>query len=571
MLDASSSVAPPTMKFEPPGPGSWALETTHFHCPMTRFCTELFPTAFAKGFAEGTARYGMLLDHLRVVPIHGFLYAQAIVVGAPEGATGTPPRLLFQVLTRLHPTIRRRLRTSEEAFERKLWREDLRRWDEEVKPAAIRAHRVLQAVDPAALSVPELAKHLSACRAHLHEMMRVHHSFNMATGIPVGDFLVHAQEWTGKSVGELARLFKGSSPLSAPWATAEQQALLGALRESTEARELLASRAGARHILDGLLALPGEAGARMRAHLDTIGFRSLGYDLSEPFHLEVPEVLVRGIRAAVGAESLAGSGPDVQHERQVREAVPAPHRQRFEELLAEARLIYRLRDERATYSDGWATGLARRAVLAAGARLREQGKLPEAELAIDAGCDELVGLLQGNHPPLAEELSRRARWRKTATAADVPPWLGAPPGEPPPAEWLPARGRRMARATMAVMRGISETASPNPEPGASVRGLPVSPGIYEGIARIVNENGDLTRIEKGDVLVARTTSPYFNVVLPLLGAIVTDRGGQLCHAAIITREYGIPGIVGTREATKVVRDGARVRVDGTTGELKVLS
>jgi len=60
------------------------------------------------------------------------------------------------------------------------------------------------------------------------------------------------------------------------------------------------------------------------------------------------------------------------------------------------------------------------------------------------------------------------------------------------------------------------------------------------------------------------------VVLPLLGAIVTDRGGQLCHAAIVTREYGIPGIVGTRDATKIVRDGARVRVNGTTGELRVL-
>jgi pyruvate,water dikinase len=73
------------------------------------------------------------------------------------------------------------------------------------------------------------------------------------------------------------------------------------------------------------------------------------------------------------------------------------------------------------------------------------------------------------------------------------------------------------------------------------------------------------------VLVTRNTSPYFNVVLPLLGAIVTDRGGQLCHAAIVAREYGIPGVVGTREATTVIPDGARVRVDGTTGEVTVLS
>ena len=66
-------------------------------------------------------------------------------------------------------------------------------------------------------------------------------------------------------------------------------------------------------------------------------------------------------------------------------------------------------------------------------------------------------------------------------------------------------------------------------------------------------------------------APYFNVVLPLLGGIVTDRGGQLCHAAIVAREYGIPGVVGTKDATTRIPDGARVRVDGAKGEITVLS
>jgi len=72
------------------------------------------------------------------------------------------------------------------------------------------------------------------------------------------------------------------------------------------------------------------------------------------------------------------------------------------------------------------------------------------------------------------------------------------------------------------------------------------------------------------VLVTRSTASSFNVVLPLLGAVVTDRGGQLCHAAIVAREYGIPGVVGTREATTLIPDGARVRVDGARGEIHVL-
>jgi pyruvate,water dikinase len=103
-----------------------------------------------------------------------------------------------------------------------------------------------------------------------------------------------------------------------------------------------------------------------------------------------------------------------------------------------------------------------------------------------------------------------------------------------------------------------------------LRGLSVNDGTYEGTARLVTGSAEFGKIKQGDVLVTRNTSPYFNVVLPLLGAIVTDRGGQLSHAAIVAREYGIPGVVGTRDATTTIPDGARVRVDGATGEVHLL-
>jgi rifampicin phosphotransferase len=71
-------------------------------------------------------------------------------------------------------------------------------------------------------------------------------------------------------------------------------------------------------------------------------------------------------------------------------------------------------------------------------------------------------------------------------------------------------------------------------------------------------------------MVTHSTTESFNAVLPLVGAIVTNAGGLLCHAAIVSREYGIPGVVGTRDATALIADGARVRVDGSTGEVKVV-
>jgi pyruvate,water dikinase len=137
-------------------------------------------------------------------------------------------------------------------------------------------------------------------------------------------------------------------------------------------------------------------------------------------------------------------------------------------------------------------------------------------------------------------------------------------------DWLPAKARPNARIVDVVIREIFEV-STKTAAAKTVEGIPVHPGIYEGAARIVHSPADFDRLQRGDVLVTRTTGPAFNVVLPLLGAIVTDRGGQLSHAAIVAREYGIPAVVGTRDATAKIGDGVRVRVNGDTGSVELLS
>jgi pyruvate,water dikinase len=221
------------------------------------------------------------------------------------------------------------------------------------------------------------------------------------------------------------------------------------------------------------------------------------------------------------------------------------------------------------YNDCWGTGLARRAVLEAGRRLQQRGVLPEAALAVSASHDELVGLLSGSREPGVDELQRRHTWRETKTVADAPPFLGAEPKGPPPVEWLPRKAQPNARAVDTIIRELFNVSTRKAAP-RSVAGLPVHPGVYEGPARIIGGPQDFNRLQQGDVLVTRTTGPSFNVVLPLLGAIVTDRGGQLSHAAIVAREYGIPAVVGTREATTTFADGARVRVDGDSGVVELV-
>ena len=94
---------------------------------------------------------------------------------------------------------------------------------------------------------------------------------------------------------------------------------------------------------------------------------------------------------------------------------------------------------------------------------------------------------------------------------------------------------------------------------------------YEGLARVISSIAELPSIQEGEVLVTRSTGPTFNVVRPLLGAIVTERGGALSHAAIVAREYGLPAVVGCAGATSAIGTGTRIRVDGGKGEVWILA
>ena len=561
-----------TEAFTAPGPGAWELETTHYSRPVTRFTQEANVLGFADGFRASAARFGLMLSHLEPGYAKGFTYMRAVGFGAPPDAKGPPPKLVMQALTRIVPAMRRRMQAAHDAMENKLWRSEMNRWDMEVKPAAIARHKVLQTVDLASLSDAELASHVRDASAHLASMVRQHHDFTVAVAIPIGDFLFQVHRWTGKPTGEILQVLKGSSKVSLGVAEPELNALTKAVQSNTEVRAVVFSAMQEQEVVDALLAHTATAES-MRAYMDMVRVRCIGYDLGSKSVGEMPELTVRAIQAAVDR---GGSQPVDQVAVKarivtLRAAVPFEHQRSFDALLAEALYINRLRDERGHYSDGWAAGIARRALGEAGRRLKARGVLSSADLAYDGGCEEIVALMQGRAGPSEEELHARAEWRnsKTIVDADVPPWLGAPPSPPPPSAWLPAKGRRAADAIGAFLQALF--AEPEPQTTTlTVKGLSVSPGVYEGTARVVNSEDDFGQIQRGDVLIAKSTSPYFNVVLPLLGAIVTDRGGQLCHAAIVAREYGIPGVVGTRDACKLIPDGARVRVNGASGVVTLL-
>jgi phosphohistidine swiveling domain-containing protein len=555
--------------FDPPRPGAWSIDLTHFPRPTTKFASATFVEHFTRGFAEGTKMYGLLLDHLEQASINGFVYTAPRPVGAPLDAKGPPPKLIFKLLTWFHPEIRARIKTSRSAIEKRSWIQDLAHWDETVKPQAIREHLAVQNEDPRSLDGEGLVRHLKAACENARNAHYRHGRFTMTACIPVGDFLAHVKEWTGGEVHSVLRVVKGYSSVSNGIGAPELTELADLLRRDPAKATLL--EGSATDVLEALKNEPGPIGDLTRKWLGQVSYRIVtGYDLCDRYALEMPDTLVNGLRATVAARPEPEKRDAIERDvATLRDKVPAAHHGLFDTLLADARAVYRLRDERDHYNDGWGTGLMRRAVLEAGRRAADSGRLATPELLVDADFDEILAIASGKGGPTSDELAARAEWRKTADPAQAPPLLGIPPSAPPPPEWLPHHAARLARGTDLFLFALFQP-SEKESTKSVVRGIPVSPGVYEGPARLVLGADDFDSVRQGDVLVTRSTSPYFNVLLPLLGGIVTDRGGALSHAAIVAREYGIPGVVGTKTATSTITNGSRVRVDGGAGEVRVV-
>jgi pyruvate,water dikinase len=103
--------------------------------------------------------------------------------------------------------------------------------------------------------------------------------------------------------------------------------------------------------------------------------------------------------------------------------------------------------------------------------------------------------------------------------------------------------------------------------GAVLRGIPASGGQVRGKARVIHDYREATRLQEGDILVTRATDPGWTPLFPLVSGLVIEVGGQLSHGAIVAREYGVPAVVNVRNATRCIRDGQTIIVDGTAGRV----
>ena len=106
--------------------------------------------------------------------------------------------------------------------------------------------------------------------------------------------------------------------------------------------------------------------------------------------------------------------------------------------------------------------------------------------------------------------------------------------------------------------------------GNEVSGTVAFAGSITGVVRVVITKQDIIDFKQGEILVTTMTTPSLMLAVEKAGAIVTDEGGMLCHAAIVSREFDIPCVIGTENATKMLKDGDLVEVDATNGKVSKL-
>jgi pyruvate,water dikinase len=213
--------------------------------------------------------------------------------------------------------------------------------------------------------------------------------------------------------------------------------------------------------------------------------------------------------------------------------------------------------ERARLKQALLYNRLRHVARAIGARLTEQGRLERQDDVFFLTADEIDLLVSGHamfpdHVRPLVALRRQAHAEVSATSPPDTLWLA--PGEYRPTSVAPAPERADDAGSRSRLSGIGACG-----------------GIVAGRAAVLQDVAEADRLARGDVLITRQTDPGWGPIFPLISGLVIERGGMLSHGAIIAREFGIPAVVGVKDATRLIPDGKAIVVDGDKGLVRLVA
>jgi rifampicin phosphotransferase len=540
--------------FVAPGPGTWERDVSHCAPSATLVFQRMASTTMTAAYREVFEQWGAPLETMEVRFVRGKQYWRLVPLVGADRTGPPPPRLALWLVTRLHPAFRRRDRLARKTLAERPYLDVVAGWLGGEREVWVDRNLALQAIDPATLEDPGLARHLEVLDDHLFAGWTRHHQLHGSDLGPIGDLLAHGQTW-GLDPVAVMDLLRGASPVTREGRTYGQRIAQALAATGIDPATV--------STLDDVRAVP-EAAAALDEYLALFGWRVVTtYDVEGSTIGELPGATCALIRAcATEVAEPAEADPSA-----LRSLVPATERDRFDELLRDARRAYGMRDDNGPLTVEWPMGLLRRAFLEAGRRLAARGRIADPAHVFELDTPEVVAALRGEPAPDAAETTRRADERKRQAAVDAPNVLG--PRTPPPDTALCPTG---IRRVMNIILAATSNLEASPEVDTDLRGLGIGSGVYRGVARVATDPEEvLEAMDPGDVLVAPFTAPTYNAVLTIAGAIVVQEGGLLSHAAVMARELGLPAVIGCRRAMEVIRDGDVVEVDPAAGEVRIVT
>lgn len=534
--------------------GFWALESSQNPEPISPMAASFFLEALTEGFRHLFAEIGMLAETAECKAIGGWVYVRTIPFAGDEQAMAA------------------RLERCREAVDDDLAGRYLQRWDEQWRPWLDRRADDLGGVNLVGLDEHGLAEHLREVIEFVFAATDVHMLLHASNSLILGELAFACRDLLDWDEPQVFELLCGTSAASTEPA-----------RRLAQLAELARDRSPVRELLDD----PTNAVARLadtdpafatafQAYLDEFGWRSIRYEVIDPTVGERPELLLRLVRDQVrsGYDQAAVDARTAKRQAQARAAARAglaerdpEARGRFERLLQRAERCYPIREDNEVRTTNVPLGLTRRALLEVGQRLAAAGTIDQRDGVFLLGWEEAADALL-ERADLRSLVRGRGTERDWAQKHPGPASYGSAPPEPD-LSGLPATARFVHEATgWAIDRVLAPTAAAHRQAGPVIEGIPAAPGRHTGPARIVLSEDDFDKLRPGDVLVCPVTSPAWSPVFPTVAALVSDTGGILSHQAIIAREFGIPAVVATGNATELLVDDQIITVDGDQGRVE---
>ncbi|EGW41979.1 PEP-utilizing enzyme [Desulfosporosinus sp. OT] len=552
--------------------GFWMRDNIHWPRPVHPLFVSYGLLPVEIGSARAYEEWSMPSLKCAYLVLHGYVFQRIEPIGGE-----TPPIMerfpfLFH-LWRINPKLRRRVLGFEQFLKERGFENHIHAWRDVWEPEAQRRLEPIRNFDRANASLEELAIHLDQCYDFLCWSWNPHVKIVVLCMYIRGRWLEVCERLLNLTDFETYELVQINDP---------------AVLNTTNRLLTLARRAAADPNVSDILSLPSENALQQLSHtwfkeeldqfLETEGDRPADSFEFTPTWREMPEIVVGIIKGLMDSDEFMIEDSDFQAYRlerikEIRSTLTGADREEFNTWLELAEQTLPLSEIHDYIL--WTVPLShtRYDAIEAGRRLVRDRILDCPEDTLFLYREELLSALRGNHNLASlKGLVAERKAEHTKNFSLVPPQIiGKMPIEPPWDVFPPiaAEGMKIIFKQASLIEAEQGT-SLELSPEGELKGIPGSPGVAEGPVRIIHTAEEFQLVQEGEVLVCPFTTPTWTVLFPRVAALITDSGGALSHAAIVSREYRLPSVVGTINGTKLLHNGQRVRVDGAAGKLQVL-